>query len=257
MESPSGTKRSQEAEETNSLGEDKKSKKLRKDNTALKVDLARTQQGKEKLHQAIAALHMKVGTKEELKHALMASIKPAIAALKAETKQAKDALEKGNEAFNAKLLHVKEEKEKLEMALAVSEAASEAKLARTKREKEAEVEKLEMALAVSEAASEAELAWTNFQKGAEVEKLEMALAASEAESARTKQDTRDAERAAAAFQATAFKAASVSVYAMPQATSAGAGADAEDQARGWFHTRGTTDMHVSPDTDAPPRPLGS
>jgi len=37
----------------------------------------------------------------------------------------------------------------------------------------------------------------------------------------------------------------------------GAGADAEDQARGWFHTRGTTDMHVSPDTDAPPRPLGS
>mgnify|MGYP006078754507 CR=1 FL=1 len=195
----SATKRSRpEARERNSAEEDKKSKKLRKDNTALKVDLARTQQGKEKLHQAIAALHMKVGTKEELKHALMASIKPAIAALKAETKQAKDALEKGNEAFNAKLLHVKEEKEKLEMALAVSEAASEA-----------------------------ELAWTNFQKGAEVEKLEMALAASEAESARTKQDTRDAERAAAAFQATAFKAALVSGYAMQQATSAGEVADAE------------------------------
>jgi chromosome segregation ATPase len=84
-----------------------------------------------------------------------------------------------------------------------------------------------MALAVSEAASEAELAWTNFQKGAEVEKLEMALAASEAESARTKQDTRDAERAAAAFQATAFKAALVSGYAMQQATSAGEVADAE------------------------------
>ena len=195
----SATKRSRpEARERNSAEEDKKSKKLRKDNTALKVDLARTQQGKEKLHQAIAALHMEVGTKEELKHALMASIKPAIAALKAETKQAKDALEKGNEAFNAKLLHVKEEKEKLEMALAVSEAASEE-----------------------------ELAWTNFQKGAEVEKLEMALAASEAELARTKQDTRDAERAAAAFQATAFKAALVSGYAMQQATSAGEVADAE------------------------------
>ena len=84
-----------------------------------------------------------------------------------------------------------------------------------------------MALAVSEAASEAKLARTKREKEAEVEKLEMALAASEAESARTKQDTRDAERAAAAFQATAFKAALVSGYAMQQATSAGEVADAE------------------------------
>ena len=60
-----------------------------------------------------------------------------------------------------------------------------------------------------------------------MEKLEMALAASQAESARTKQDTRDAERAAAAFQATAFKAALVSGYAVQQATSAGEVADAE------------------------------
>ena len=87
-----------------------------------------------------------------------------------------------------------------------------AELARTKQAKDA-----------LEKDTDAELEQTRD----EVQELEMALAASEAESARTKQDTRDAERAAAAFQATAFKAALVSGYAMQQATSAGEVADAE------------------------------
>jgi hypothetical protein len=162
MESPSGTKRSQEAEETNSLGEDKKSKKPRNDNARLKLELARTKEDKEglekgnaafeaklvrmnaaneKLHQANAALKLDLGTKEEFKQALMDSIKPATAALNEELAQITEEVEDLNQALvslKAELAQTKREQgaevEKLEIALAASEAA----LARTKREKEAE-----------------------------------------------------------------------------------------------------------------------